>query len=348
MNLQLKFRLKTFVPFLTLVLVLLVAGCSSSGNNESGESTANDKPIEIKFGHTLTEDSSWQKGAEKFAELIEEKTDGRYKVNIFPNGQISSGDQKKAIEMLRQGNYDVDITSTLIWSDFDDEIGITALPWIVPNEEAVRNVSEGKAGELILDIVNNNGVKAVGIGETGYRQMYNNEHQIRKPEDLKNLKMRVPGTPLFLDLFKELGSDPTAMDFTEVFTGLQQGTIDGVEGVPDVMVTNRFHEVLKYMSLNNYNFDFFLLTFSNDFYDSLSEEDQEIFMDAGKEATQFITEYSRDVDAEAVETLKQELDDVVELSDDEIDAFRNEIAPIYDKFKDNFSEELREAFNYPE
>src|SRR5690625_5257566 len=249
--------------------------------------------------------------------------------------------------MLRQGSYDVDITSTLIWSDFDAELGITALPWILPTLESAEEIIQGEGGQMLLDILDNNGVKAVAIGETGYRQMLNNKHQIESPEDLKNLKMRVPGTPLFLDLYKELGADPIAMDFTEVFTSLQQGTIDGMEGVVDVMVTNRFYEVLEYMSVNNYNFDFFFFTFSNKLYDSLSEEDQEIFMEAGKEATEFATNYAREANEEALEFLKEELE-VYEPSEDVLEEFKQAAGPIYEQYKDDYSPELRKAFNYLE
>src|SRR5699024_7876391 len=125
-------------------------------------------------------------------EIIEEETDGRYEVEIFANGQLASGNQRKAIEMLRQGSYDVDITSALIWSSFDEALGITALPWILPTLDEAKKVIEGDGGEMLLDILDGNGVKAVAVGETGYRQMANNTRQIESSEDLKGLKMRVP------------------------------------------------------------------------------------------------------------------------------------------------------------
>lgn len=333
---------------MALISIFIIAGCGSSGDSTNSDGSAGSgDAITVQFGHTLTEDSSWHEGALHFAELIKERTDGRYEVNVFANGQLASGNQQKAIEMLRQGSYDVDITSALIWSDFDAELGITALPWILPTLESAEEIINGTGGEMLLDILGENGVTPVAIGETGYRQMLSNKHQIKSPSDLENLKLRVPGTPLFLDLYEELGADPIAMDFTEVFTSLQQGTIDGMEGVVDVMVTNRFYEVLDYMSVNNYNFDFFFLTFSNDFYESLSEADQEIFMEAGKEATQFATDYAREANEEALEYLKGELE-VYELTEEEMDAFKEAAAAIYDQYRDDFSPELREAFNYLE
>lgn len=342
-----KMKNKYSALLIFIVSILLLSACGSEEDSNNTETGSSGDTVTVQFGHTLTEDSSWHEGAKHFAELIDERTDGRYKVNVFPNGQLASGNQQKAIEMLRQGSYDVDITSALIWSDFDSELGITALPWILPTLESAEEIINGKGGEMLLDILGENGVTPVAIGETGYRQMLNNKQQIKSPSDLENLKLRVPGTPLFLDLYQELGADPIAMDFTEVFTSLQQGTIDGMEGVVDVMVTNRFYEVLDYMSVNNYNFDFFFLTFSDKFYDSLSDEDKEIFMEAGKEATQFATDYARDANEEALEYLKEQLD-VYELTEEEMATFKEAASAIYEQFKDDFSPELREAFNYLE
>jgi len=331
---------KVLFAGISVLTLTIAAGCSNGGSGGTDATT-------VRLGHTLTEDSSWQAGAEQFAEIIEEETDGRYEVEIFANGQLASGNQRKAIEMLRQGSYDVDITSALIWSSFDEALGITALPWILPTLDEAKKVIEGDGGEMLLDILDDNGVKAVAVGETGYRQMANNTRQIESSEDLKGLKMRVPGTPLFLDLYDELGADPVEMDFTEVFTALQQGTIDGMEGVPDVIVTNRFHEALKYLSLTNYNFDFFFTTFSNDFYDELSGEDQEIFMKAGQEATVFATEHARSSNKEAIEILSEEVE-VHEPSENELATFRDSVSGIYDQYRGTFSSELRDAFKYPE
>lgn len=321
--------------------IVSLTGCSAGSDGSSED------PIVVRLGHALTEDSSWHVGAEYFAEQVAEQTDGRYEVQIFANGQLASGNQRKAIEMLRQGSYDVDMTSALIWSGFDEELGITALPWILPTYEDVESVVQGEGGEMLLDTLDENGVTAVAVGETGYRQMLNNEQQIESPSDLNNLKIRVPGTPMFLDLFSELGADPIEMDFSEVFTALEQGTIDGMEGVPDVMVSSRFYEAINYVSLNNYNFDFFFTTFSNDFYDGLSSEDQEIFMQAGKDATQQASEHARGANEEAVEFLKDEVD-VFEPDEQQLADFQEAAAPIYDAYRDTFSEELRTAFSYPE
>ena len=339
-------------------LVFAMAACSSSDKGSEAPSAGNNAPseeepavkkdaIHIKFGHTLSETSSWQKGALYFKQRVEELTDGRYTVDIFPNGQLSSGDQTKALEMLRQGTYDVDITSALIWSNLDERINITAMPWILPSIDYAEEMLQGEPGEMLLDILRENGVTPVAIGETGYRQIFTNKRQITSPDDLKDMKIRVPGTKMFIDLYKELGADPTAMNFTEVFTALQQGTIDGMEGVVDVVVSSRFHEVLDYLSVNNYNFDIFYLTFSNKFYESLSDEDKELIMQAGKEATQHATEYSRKANEEALELLKNELE-VAELTEEQIEVFKQAAAPIYEMYKDTFPEELRQAFNYIE
>lgn len=324
-----------------LVAVMLTAGC----NVEDTES--DEEPIKVELGHTLADNSPWHAGAEHFAEIIEEETDGKYEVEIFPSGQIASGNQRKAIEMLRQGSYDVDITSSLVWSSFDDQLNITAMPWLFTSLDEVHDTLDGEGGELLMDIVEDNGVQPASVGVTGFRQMLNNVHQIESPTDLENLVIRIPNTPVYFDLYNHFDADPTDMDFTEAFAGMQQGAIDGMEGVEEVIVSGSFYEVLDYMSVNNYGVDIFFFTFSNEFFESLPEEDQEIFLKAGEEATHHINEYSEEMNEEALEYLKEEME-VHEASTEEIEEFRALAAPIYDEYREDISPELREAFNYPE
>src|SRR5699024_4899109 len=157
--------MKYFLNFISLLTVVLISGCNVD------ETESNEESITVQLGHTLSINSPWHEGAENFAETIEENTNGRYKVEIFPSGQIASGNQRKAIEMLRQGSYDVDITSSLVWSSFDDQLSITAMPWLFSSMEEVHNTLNGEGGELLMDIVEKNGVKPAGVGVTGFRQM---------------------------------------------------------------------------------------------------------------------------------------------------------------------------------
>lgn len=333
--------MKYFLNFISLLTVVLISGCNVD------ETESNEESITVQLGHTLSINSPWHEGAENFAETIEENTNGRYKVEIFPSGQIASGNQRKAIEMLRQGSYDVDITSSLVWSSFDDQLSITAMPWLFSSMEEVHNTLNGEGGELLMDIVEKNGVKPAGVGVTGFRQMLNNERQIESPKDLENLVIRIPSTPVYFDLYNHFDANPTDMDFTEAFAGMQQGAIDGMEGVEEVIVSGSFYEVLDYMSINNYGVDIFFFTFSDEFFNSLSDEDQKIFLEAGKEATQHINEYSVKRNAEALDYLKEEIK-VYEASETEMEEFRDLSSPVYDKYREDINPELREAFNYPE
>jgi len=327
---------------LVIIAALALMTLAACGSGSAGGTT------KVKLGHTLTENSAWQKGAEYFADKIEKQTDGDYEVDIFPNGQIASGDQGKAIEMLRRGDYDIDISSLLIWSGFDSTQDIVAMPWILPTFEDVEAVEDGNAGELLMSSVEDSQhVKANSMGETGYRHMYSNKRQITQPDDLENLKIRIPVTPLYKDLYKNLGANPSTLDFTEVYSGLQQGTIDGVEGVTDVLLSSKINEVVDYASINNYNFDFFYLTYSEDFWNGLSKSDKKIFEKVGKDASAYITDYTRKANKSALDKFKEDVD-TVELTDEQIQEFIDASKPVYDKYRDQFPAELRDAFDYPE
>src|SRR5699024_8655866 len=131
------------IPFLMMIIIsvlLVIVGCSSGSEEET---------TKIKLGHTLTEESAWQKGAEHFAVTIKVEADARFELAIFPHVQFASNDTQQALVLLRQRIYVIDITSALIWSDFQDELGITALPWIVTDHEDVEEVTNGDAGKML-------------------------------------------------------------------------------------------------------------------------------------------------------------------------------------------------------
>ena len=144
---------------------------------------------------------------------------------------------------------------------------------------------------------------ALGYGENGFRQITNDEGPIQAPQDLKGMKMRIPGITMYTDLFRELGTDPATMTFSEVFTSLQQGTIDGQENPIDVISSSKLQEVQKYLTLWNYSYDPIVLGMNKKLYDSFSDADKEMFDRLGKEATAYQIKISREKEAKQIEDL---------------------------------------------
>lgn len=346
--------------FLLLALIMVVSlfaiGCSSEpepapapdvdteDDVEEVEDVVEFPSMNLNMSVSTSDISSWYKGAVKFADLVSEKTDGKVVIKVYPNEQLSSGSQTKGIEQLQTGVTDLSYHSTIIYSILDPQFGVVSLPWLLPNEGVVDKALAGEAGDLINAILLENNIQPLGFGENGYRQITNNKMEITKPEDLTAMKIRIPGINMYIDLFKELGADPTAMNFSEVFTSLQQGTIDGQENPLPIITSSKLYEVQKYISLWNYSYDPLILGVNKDLYDSMSPELQQIFKDAGQEASAYQIDLNREEGASAIAFLEGEGMVITELSDEEIAAFQEKMIPIYEKYEEIVGKELLDAF----
>src|SRR5699024_5266220 len=162
------------------------------------------------------------------------------------------------------------------------------------------------------------------------------------PEDLADLKIRIPGIGLFDDIYKQLGANPTTMSFSEVFTSLQQGTIDGQENPIDIIYTSGLAEVQEYLTIWNYVYDPLILGMNKEVYDSLSAEDQEIVNEAAKAAAELQIKNNRDKEAGELEELRSQME-VIELSQEESTAFRDAMNPVYEQYTDIWGEDLMTA-----
>jgi len=332
------------------VMALGVAGCGG-GSGDSGSSEGGEvKAVNLKMAVTPSETSVWMVAADEFKKLIEERTEGRYTVTIYANEQLAAGDQTKGVEMLFNGTTDVDLHSTMIISNVVPELALISMPWLFPNgydsvDEYIFN--DGSTGsEFIKEAIGAKGAHVVGIGENGFRQLTNNKRPVTSAEDMAMLKVRVPAISVLLDVFKALGADPTQMAFSEVFTALQQGAIDGQENPYDTIRSAKIQEVQKYMTIWNYCYDPIILSVSGNIWNKLSDEDKAIFEAAGKEACATQVAASRQMDAQIIEEFKGIGVEVNELSPEAIEEMKTVVAPVYDKYREEFGDEAFAAFGY--
>ena len=342
---------KRIALLLAMVMVFSVfaVGCGKDepapAEPAEGEEAAAEFPeMNLKMSVSTSDTSTWYKGGEKFAEIVSEKTGGKVKVKVYANEQLSSGSQTKGIEQLQNGITDMSFHSTIIYSILDPKFGVVSMPWILPNYEAVDAALAGEAGGEINEILLSKGIQPLGFGENGYRQLTNSKMAIDEPADLAGMKIRIPGINMYIDLFKELGADPTAMNFSEVFTALQQGTIDGQENPLPVIMSSKLYEVQDYISLWNYSYDPIILGVNQKLFDKMSPELQQIFIDAGKEACAYQIEINRAETEEGVAFLKEKGMEVTELSDEQIAAFQDMMGPVYDKYEEIVGKDLMDAF----
>lgn len=306
---------------------------------------AGEDTIRIKLSVTGADTSPIAMGAKYWSDLAKEKSNGRIQIRVYPNEQLSSGNQQKGLENLQMGVIQASCHSTLIYSILDPRFSAPQLPWMFTGTESVDRAFAGKGGQMLKDLAATKGIAAIGFMENGFRQITNNIRAIHAPEDLKNMKIRVPSNKLYMDLFATLGADPTAMNIGEVFTSLQQGTIDGEENPISVIYSRKFNEVQKYITIVNYSYDPYICGFNQKFWNKLSDNDQKILKDAFAEAAKYQINLTRNNESKTIEAIKAGGTEVNVLTPEEIVVFQKSVTPIYDKYGSIYGEDIIKAFS---
>ncbi len=300
---------------------------------------------EYKISTVVPAPFPWGIAAEKWAELVAERTDGRIKMKVYPGSQLVSGDQTKEFTAMRQGVIDMSVSSTINWSPQVKELNIFSLPFLMPDYKAVDALTQGPVGEKLFEIIREKGVEPLAWGENGFREVSNSKHPIRKPEDLKGLKMRVVGSPLFNDTFTALGANPTQMSWADAKPALTTGAVDGQENPLTVFTVAKVYEVgQKNLTLWHYVADPLIFAVSKQIWDSFTPEDQAIVKQAAIEAGALCVELARKGVTTEDNSLIKEVEglgvEVIELTPEEHQAFVDATRGVYDDWKGKIGTDL--------
>ena len=238
-------------------MLIFLAGClclgmTACGGDNGGAGGSGGEKITVKLNTSWGENSSVQEGALKFAELLDEASGGRFEVTVYPQNQLASGNQQTAVEMVQTGDIEASLVGMTVLSYIDDRLAVVNMPFLIPTYEDADTLlfdPEAEGRQLLDQALEENGMVSLAFGEAGFRQITNSKHEIRKPEDLSGIKLRILSTcPMFFDLYDALGANPTSMNMSEVFTSLQQNVIDGQENAVDTIQGQRgpgLHHLLE-------------------------------------------------------------------------------------------------------
>ncbi|EIE98937.1 DctP family TRAP transporter solute-binding subunit [Saccharomonospora glauca] len=291
---------------------------------------------------TVGESSTWYRAAQRFADTLKRESDGRMRLRVFTGEQLSAGDAVAGVEQLMNGDKDFSYNSTIIYAGIDPRFGAINAPFLYRDHEEADRAIEHGAREAYERLCAEFGVTMLGFGESGFRQLTNNVRPIRTPEDLDGIKIRIPGIGLFTDIYRSLGANPTTMNFSEVFTSLQQGTIEGQENPMDVISSSGLAEVQEYLTIWNYVYDPIILGMNQELYDSLDEDDRRIIREAAREANEFQIRANRQAEKSQIEE-QSRLMELTELTEEQMDRFRRAVRPIYDEYADVWGPTLTKA-----
>ncbi len=317
-------------------MVLLMAGCGS-GSEE--------KTI-IRMTHTQQPESISDLTAKEFKKYVEEKSDGRIQVEIYQNCGLSGGDLTKAIELVQAGNIDIHACAPANIANYDPRFYAFWLPFLFDTtDDLIEFVNSDEAKEEINGWCNDLEMSMLGINNAGSRQISSNS-EIRSPEDLKGMNIRVPGANVFIDLYRKyFKANPTAMDFSEVYTSLQQGTIDGQENPIAVFDSSKFAEVQANVLLWDGVRDTNIWVISNKTLDKLSDEDAELIQECADEALQWGNEYLAENESTIIEKLKEQGVQFTELTDEEKAVFKEACSGMYDEYADIIGQDVIDLFH---
>jgi tripartite ATP-independent transporter DctP family solute receptor len=289
----------------------------------------------LKMNISVSQNSHYGVAVDTFAREVEARTNGRYKVQNFYSGAL--GAERESIEALQLGTLDLTMTSTGPVPNFVPEVAIFDIPFLFRDYAHARAVLDGPIGQQMLAKFPAKGIEALAWGENGFRHMTNNKRQVIVPDDLKGLKMRTMENPVHIQAYKQFGIIPTPMAFTEVFTALQQGTVDGQENPLSVISAAKFDQVQKYMTLTGHVYSPALILMSKAQWDKLSAADKAAFTAAAKEAVKANRARIDEDERKAVADLRAKGMTIVENVDKS--KFQATLAPTFVEFGKKFGQD---------
>lgn len=340
---------RTILSLLTAGAVIsgLLSGCGSGAAEET--SAAGDdggyQKIELVMAVNGTDIQIDARVADKFAQLVSEASGGNVTIAVYPNDQLAGGNSTKGIEMIAGGGVDLAAYASCVLAVIDEQLSVATIPWIFEDYQDARQTLDTTGGDYYAQRLKKKGMTYLGSFHNGFRQISNSKREVRTPEDVKRLKIRVPGSEVYMKFFNTLGADPVAMSWSEVFTAIQQGTIDGQENGVCITESAKMDEIQDYLTLWNYTYENDLFVANTEIWESLEPETQELLTEKAKEACEWGRDTLETEEAVIVEEFKEAGMTVTELTEKELSAFKEEIADMKQGFITKYGQEACAAFN---
>lgn len=315
---------------------------ASQDTSDGTDYTQGDK-ITIKIAHVSQEGVPIDVASKKLGDMLSEKTGGRITVNVFPASAL--GNNTELLEQLQMGTLEMAISSVAFLGAFTETTKLLDLPYLFQSNEAAEEVLDGDVGQTIFENLKPAGFEGMAWLATGWRHVTANK-EIHKPEDMKGLKIRVMENQMHIDHFNALGASAVPMAFSELYTALQNGTMDAQENPFANIDGNRLYEVQKYIIKTGHIYDTSPLLASKTWWDSLSESDQKLIRECVNEMVTYERELSASNEAELEEKIGNNGTNVViTLTDEERQAFKDAAQPVYDKYGPEIGEDLISQVN---
>ena len=327
------------------LLALAAATTALAGATFALPAAAQNYKSEYRMSLVVGPAFPWGKGGEIWANKVKEKTNGRINIKLYPGVSLIQGDQTREFSALRQGVIDMAVGSTINWSPQVRQLNLFSLPFLMPDYAAIDALTTGDVGKQMFTILEKAGVVPLAWGLNGYRELSNSKHPIKSPADLKGLKIRVVGSPLFLETFTALGANPTQMSWADAQPALASGAVDGQENPMSIFTAAKLHTVgQKHLTMWGYLADPLVFVVNKQVWESWTPADRELVRQAAIEAGQEQIAIARKGLIEPGQPLLKDIAamgvQITHLSPAERDAFVKATRPVYDKWKNQIGADL--------
>jgi tripartite ATP-independent transporter DctP family solute receptor len=311
------------------LLKLICAAVTASLLPVSAALAQDIKERSLKFAFQNQADHPQGLGAKKFADLVAAKSGGKMTVKLFGGGTL--GGDLPTVSALQGGTVEVTVLNAGLLSGIVKDFEVVDFPFLFNSGAEADKVMDGPFGRKLLDKLAEKNIVGLGYWDLGFRNVTNSKRPITKLEDLSGLKLRVVQSPVYLDVFKELGANAVPLPFPELYTALEQRAVDGQENPATVIASAKFFEVQKFLSLTRHIYNPQALIVSKKLWDQLSVTEKKVLTDAAQESTVFQRQTSRDREASAIEALKKGGMQVNELAPAEVVRMRDKVKPVIEK-----------------
>ena len=288
-----------------------------------------------RLGHVVNEKDGFHVAALKFKKLVEQRSKGRIQIQIYPNAVL--GDERTLLEELQMGSVDFAVITSGPISNFAPKFAVVDMPFLFKDAKTAYKILDGPIGRDLLKELEKANLKGLAFAERGFRNLTNNKRPVRKPDDVKGLKIRVMQNPVYVDTFRALGANAVPMAWGDCLTALQQGTIDGQENPVNVIYAFKIYETQKYLSMTRHTYAPAVIMMGLNLWKQFSPEDQKLLVQCAQEAAEYERAWDAAQESQQLDFIKAH--GMVVIYPD-LKAFRTAVKPVYDKYRPKFGDYL--------
>lgn len=321
---------------ISFVFILILSGCQNSTEKVNGSEKKT-----IRLAHTGSDTHQYNIASQKFKKLVEEKSDGKMKVNVYGDGSL--GNEDELVDQTMTGTIQMTtVAADSSLSNTMPEMNLFGIPYLFDSKKDVYTKLDGKPGKDLLELAKKKDMKGLGYWEVGFRHFTNKKREIKHPEDMENLKLRVQSAKVWNEHLKTLNAIPTPISFSELYSALDQGVVDGQENPLPTIYSQKLFEVQKYISLTNHTYTPAVVLMNDDYYNQLTKKEKQIVNESIVESTDYQRQYIAKQEKKIKKQLKDEGMIITNVNRDE---FKNKTKHVDSQITDQVPKSIVRQFS---